>query len=209
MRSRFVAVALVLALGLAALLLVGCGGSTAEEPTTTDTTAQAPATPAAPANAAAAVAPVVDRSPAEEVVYEPFPTDPQVTPEPVLQLLQAKQPMIVYFYDATQKMSNDEKEGVDGKGGLDVIMSDYRGAIDLVSFDVGKFVKTGSTGKITVDPAFSDSASGQQTAALAAELGVDFTPYLVIVDGDGYIIARFRGWEDTENIEREVLRATS
>jgi len=208
MRSRFVAVALVLALGLAALLLVGCGGSTAEEPTTTDTTAQAPATPAAPANAAA-VAPAVDRSPAEEVVYAPFPTDPQITPKPVLQRLQAKQPMIVYFYDPSQKTSNDAKAGVDGKGGLDLIMSDYRGAIDLVSFDVGKFVKTSATGKITVDPAFSDSASGQQTAALAAELGVDFTPYLVIVDGDGYIIARFRGWEDTENIEREVLRATS
>ncbi len=207
MRSRFVAVALVLAIGLATFLLVGCGGSNAEEPATTDTTAQTAVTPAAPASAA--VAPVVDRSPAEEVVYEPFPTDPQITPKPVLQLLEAKQPMIVYFYDTTQKTSNDEKEGVDGEGGLDLIMSDYRGAIDLVSFDVGKFVKTSSTGKITVDPAFSDSASGKQTASLAAELGVDFTPYVVIVDGDGYIIARFRGWEDTENIEREVLRATS
>lgn len=208
MRSRFVAVALVLALGLATFLLVGCGGSNAEDQTTTDTTAQAPATPAAPANAAA-VEPAVDRSPAEEVTYEPFPTDPQITPEPVLQLLQAKQPMVVYFYDTTQKTSNDAKAGVDGKGGLDQIMSDYRGAIDLVSFDVGKFMKTSSTGKITVDPTFADSASGQQTASLAAELGVDFTPYIVIVDGDGYITARFRGWEDTENIEREVLRATS
>lgn len=208
MRSRFVAVALVLALGLATFLLVGCGGSNAEDQTTTDTTAQAPATPAAPANAAA-VEPAVDRSPAEEVTYEPFPTDPQITPEPVLQLLQAKQPMVVYFYDTTQKTSNDAKAGVDGKGGLDQIMSDYRGAIDLVSFDVGKFMKTSSTGKITVDPTFADSASGQQTASLAAELGVDFTPYIVIVDGDGYITARFRGWDDIENIEREVLRATS
>ena len=207
MRSRFVAVALVLALSLATFLLVGCGGSNAEEPATTDTTAQTPVTPAAPASAA--VVPAVDRSPAEEVVYEPFPTDPQITPKPVLQLLEAKQPMIVCFYDTAQKTSNDEKEGVDGKGGLDLIMSDYRGAIDLVSFDVGKFVKTSSTGKITVDPAFADSASGEQTASLAAELGVDFTPYVVIVDGDGYIIARFRGWEETENIEREVLRATS
>lgn len=207
MRSRFVAVALVLALALATFLLVACGGSNAEEPATTDTTAQTPVTPAAPASAG--VVPAVDRSPAEEVVYEPFPKDPQITPKPVLQLLEAKQPMIVYFYDTTQKTSNDEKEGVDGEGGLDLIMSDYRGAIDLVSFDVGKFVKTSSTGKITVDPAFADSASGVQTASLAAELGVDFTPYIVIVDGDGYIIARFRGWEDTENIEREVLRATS
>jgi hypothetical protein len=31
----------------------------------------------------------------------------------------------------------------------------------------------------------------------------------VIVDGKGYITARFRGWDDYKDIEREVLRATS
>jgi hypothetical protein len=38
---------------------------------------------------------------------------------------------------------------------------------------------------------------------------VKFTPYIVIVDANGYISARFRGWDDYSDIEQEVLRATS
>ena len=208
MRSRIAAVILVIALVIAAVLLVGCGSSGVEEPTATGTGAQTPATPPAPASTAG-VAVAVDRSPTETVVYEPFPTDPQITPKPVLDILQAKQPMVVYFYDSTQKTTNDQAKGIDGKAGLDKIMSDYRGAIDLVSFDVARYLKTTSTGAIVVDPAFSGNDASQKAASLAAALGVDFTPYLVIVDGNGYTVARFRGWDDIKDIEREVLRATS
>ncbi len=208
MRSRFAAVILALALIFAAVLLAGCGSSGTEEPTTTSTSAQTPAAPTAPAAAAAAAAPA-DRSPTETVTYEPFPTDAQVTPKAVLDLLQAKQPMVVYFYDSTQKTTNDEAKGIDGEGGLDKIMSDYRGAVDLVSFDVSRYIKTNSAGVTVVDPAFSGNSATQQASSLAAALGVDFTPYLVIVDGNGYIISRFRGWDDIKDVEREVLRATS
>jgi len=206
MRSRIVAVVLALALALTAALLVGCGGGDdgVEQPTTTG---EAPVTPPAPAGTAAAAP--ADRSPTETVVYEPFPTDPAITPEPVLQLLEAKQPMMVYFYDSTQKTTNDEAKGIDDKGGIEEIMSQYRGAIDLVSFDIGRFITTNPDGSITVDPAFAEDAAAQQAASLAAELGVTFTPYVVIVDGQGYIVGRFRGWDDYKDIEREVLRATS
>jgi hypothetical protein len=208
MRSRFAVVALVMVLIVAAVLVVGCGSSGVEEPAT-DTTAQTPAAPAAPASTVAAETAAADRSPTETVVYEPFPTDPQVTPKAVLDLIQAKQPMVVYFYDSTQKTTDDQSKGVDGEGGLTKIMSDYRGTVDLVSFDVGRYMKTSSTGAVRMDAEFVGDSAAQQAASLGAALGVDFTPYVVIVDGDGYIISRFRGWEDIKDIEREVLRATS
>ena len=205
MRSRVVAAVLAVTLVLTAVVLVGCGGNDAvEEPTRTE--AQAPVTPVTPA-AATEASP--DRSPTETVVYEPFPTDPEITPKAVTDIIAAKQPMMVYFYDSTQKTTNDEEAGVDGKGGIDKIMEDYRGAIDLVSFDVGQYLTTEPDGSITVDPAFAKTPEAQQAAALAAELDVSFTPYVVIVDAEGYIIARFRGWDDYKDLEREVLRATS
>jgi len=207
MRSRIAALALAVVLALTAVAVTGCGGGdeTADQ-TTTGTTAETPVTPPAPTAAAAAPA---DRSPTETVVYEPFPTDPEVTPESVLQLIESKQPMMVFFYDSTQKTTNDQKVGIDGDGGLDELMAQYRGAIDLVSFDIGRYLKTGADGQITTDPAFASDPAAQQAAGLAAELGVKFTPYVVIVDGNGYIVGRFRGWDDYKNIEREVLRATS
>ncbi len=204
MRSRVVAAVLAIFLVLAVVLLAGCGGG-GEPEATTDTTAQ---TPAPPPPAAGGVTEVTDLSPEEPSVYEPFPTDPKITPQAVLDLIADQQPMIVYFYDPSQKDTNDENKGIDAKGGLEQIMEDYRGAIDLVSFDIGRYVQTAPDGSVIVDPALAEDEAAKQTVGLANELGVSFTPYVVIVDGNGYIIARFRGWDDWKNIEREVLRAT-
>jgi len=206
MRSRVVAAVLAVVLVLAAFVIVGCGGG--EEPeTTAPTTAETPVTPPPPAEGG--VTEATDLSPEEPSVYEAFPTDPAITPKAVLDLIESKQPMMVYFYDPSQKDTNDESQGIDGEGGLDQLMDDYRGAIDLVSFDIGRFVQTASDGTVVVDPALANDEAAKQAAALASELGVSFTPYVVIVDGEGYIIARFRGWDDWKDIEREVLRATS
>lgn len=205
MRSRIVAAVLAIVLVFAAVLLAGCGGG-GDETQTTQPTAQAPATPPPPASG---VAEVTDVSPEEPNAYAAFPTDPEITPKAVLDLIESKQPMMVYFYDPSQKDTNDENVGVDAEGGLDQIMSDYRGAIDLVSFDIGKYVTTASDGTVVIDPSLANDKSSKQAAALANQLGVNFTPYVLIVDANGYIIARYRGWDDWKDIEREVLRATS
>jgi hypothetical protein len=206
MRSRVAAIVLAMVLVLAASVLTGCGGAAVEEPQTDVSVVAVVPAPAPQPDAATAV---VDRTPAESTAYEPFPTDPDVTPTAVQELLQAKQPMLVLFYDSTQKTTNDERTGISGKDGIDKLMSDYRGTIDLVSYDIGRFVTTAADGSISVAPEFADDAAAQQAVTLATTLGVKFTPYIVIVDGKGYITARFRGWDDYKDIEREVLRATS
>jgi len=198
MRSR---IAVAIALTVLALTLVGCGGGeeATETPETTDQAATAPASTPAPAAEAAPV----DLSPTETVTYEPFPRDPQTTPEAVVERLDAQQPLLVFFYDTTQKDTNDQQAAISA------VIDDYRGAIDLVSFDVGKYLTTTSDGSVEIDPAFSQDPAAQQTAQLVSELGVSYTPYIVITDSNGYIIARFRGIVDDKTLQQEVLRATS
>lgn len=207
MRSRFAAIVLAIILAVVAASLVGCGGGAAvEEPQDVGQTSAAPAAPAAVTQPDAAP---VDRSPEETSAYTPFPTDPNVTPKAVLELIEAKQPMMVFFYDSTQKTTNDQTKGISGKSGIEKLMSEYRGTIDLVSYDIGRFVATAADESISIDPKFAETTSAQQAVSLASTLGVKFTPYIMIVDANGYIIARFRGWDDYKDIEREVLRATS
>jgi ABC-type glycerol-3-phosphate transport system substrate-binding protein len=197
MRSRIVA---AIALVVLAVILVGCGGG--DQATTTEDTTQAQGTAAPPAPAPAAEAPPVDKSPTETVVYEPFPRT-EATPEAITQRLDAKQPMIVFFFDSTQKDSNDQREAIDA------VMEKYRGAIDLVSFDMAAYVTTQPDGSIVIDPAFASDPAAQQAAALASQLGVSYTPYIVLTDSDGYIVGRYRGFVDAKDLELGVLRATS
>ena len=199
MRSRIVVATVFVAL---ALILVGCGGGgdqATETQGSTETQQSAP--PAAPA-APGAVVVEVDNSPTETVVYEPFPRNAE-TPQAITERLDAKQPMIVFLYDSTQKDTNDQRAAIDA------VLDDYRGAIDLVSFDVSKYMTTQPDGSIVVDPAFASDPAAQQTAGLVSSLEVTYTPFIVITDADGYIIARFRGVVDAKDLEREVLRATS
>ena len=197
MRSRIVA---AIALVVLAVILVGCGGG--DQTTTTEDTTQAQGTAAPPAPAPAAEAPPVDKSPTETVVYEPFPRTAQ-TPAAVTERLDAKQPMIVFFFDSTQKDTNDQQDAISA------VLDDYRGAIDLVSFDVSKYVKTNSDGSVVIDPAFTSDPAAQQAAALAGDLGVSYTPYIVLTDAEGYTVARYRGTVDAKDLELGVLRATS
>jgi len=198
MRSRIVVAVVFVAL---ALILVGCGGGNDQATTPEDTAqTQSAAAPAAPVPAAA-VAPV-DKSPTETVVYEPFPRTAQ-TPAAVTERLDAKQPMIVFFFDSTQKDTNDQQDAISA------VLDDYRGAIDLVSFDVSKYVKTNSDGSVVIDPAFTSDPAAQQAAALAGDLGVSYTPYIVLTDAEGYTVARYRGTVDAKDLELGVLRATS
>lgn len=189
--------------------LAGCGGG-GEEPAAEQggevaVQTQAPAAPPAPTGAAADAADTENTlSPGEEQVFEPFPVDDELTPDVVRQRLESGQPMLLFFYDGAQKATDDQQAAIDET------LADYRGLIDLVSFDTARYVSTDDSGTISVKPGMEDDETAQQVARLlgAEALGVKFTPYIVFVNDRGYITYRIRGYVDSALIEREVLRAT-
>ena len=179
----------VMALVAVAFSVVACGGGGAE--TTATTTSSTPAK--APVKKPTAAAPT-DKSPKQVVTNEQFPTDPTSVPTSVLDRLKAKQPMLVYFYDSSDAVTNDERAQIDE------VMEDYRGLIDLVAYDV----RTGPTSATTpTDPAL------KKAMELAGLLKVTYQPYVLFVDKYGRITGRFSGFVDSKLLEREVLRATS
>lgn len=179
-------IVVVLVVALLALALAGCGGG--EE-------AAAPATdaPAADAPVAAAAPPAqsTDRSPIESGTPEPFPAiESTAVPAAIQSKLDAKRPMALYFYDSTLPESKFIRAEIDA------VMQENRGLIDLVTFDLGA-----TKGGVATE-------SAQLGAALAGDLRVVRPPYIILVDGNGFITWRFMGYVDREIMSREVLRAT-
>lgn len=200
MRRLFAALIVV----MLAFSLTGCGGGGEEPP------AEEVATQTQPTNAPAA--PVVvpgqevayDVSPGEEQKFEPFPDAEDVVPVVIAQRIAADRPMLIFFYDSQQKSTDDQRAAIDA------VLGQYRGAIDLVSFDAGKYVTVDESGTVSVRPGMEDDETAERVARLmgADNLDVRFTPYLLFVDRQGYITYRYRGYVDESAIEREVLRAT-
>jgi hypothetical protein len=191
---RRLAVALVAV--TVALSLAGCGGGGEEEAAAPET-APAPAAAAQPAAAEEATGPAVDvLSPLEGGYEQPFPVGGDVViPDAVQQRLDAGQPFLLYYYDADQQVTIDQTVEVDA------VMGEYRGLIDLISYDVdSELLDSGET----PDP---DDPT-RQAYELAATLGADQTPYLVLVDARGVITWRWRGFVTREPLKREVLYAT-
>jgi hypothetical protein len=181
---RFIAAIVVAS---CALTLVGCGGGGGG---TQQTNTQQPAQQA-PARSAQQQPAAVDRSPEETPTLVPFPsTLSTALPSTVQSKLDAGRPMLLFFYDS------NESETKEQRGEIDAVLSDYRGLIDLIAFDV----KGGDSGQAT--------EAAKQAAVLAADLGVKATPYIIVVDRNGYITWRWLGFVDRDVIEREVLRAT-
>ncbi|MHB9003579.1 MAG: hypothetical protein ACYC6C_05885 [Coriobacteriia bacterium] len=201
MRRLFAALIVV----MLAFSLTGCGGGGEEEATTGETAVQTqPAgTPAAPV-AVSGEATTFDLSGGEEQKFEPFPVSEEVVPDVISQRILARKPMLVFFYDSQQKTTDDQRAAIDA------VLAEYRGTIDLVSFDAGKYVTVDESGTATVRPGMEDDGTAERVARLmgADNLNVRFTPYLVFVDRQGYITYRYRGYVDESAIEREVLRAT-
>jgi hypothetical protein len=184
---RRVVAALVLVAVAASLAACG-GGDTAN--TTTNTAESAPAAVVG----VPAAAPTGDtKSPNEIVSNEPFPTDKTQVPQAILDRLQAKQPMLVFFYDSTQIITSAQRSEVDA------VVDKYRGLIDLIVYDIEAGVASSeATSDVEVQKALS-------TAGL---LGVKHTPYTLFVDRAGRVTGRFTGFADRVLLEREVLRAT-
>lgn len=200
----------LVALGIVVLLavsLAGCGGG-ADEPAATSGDAvqtQAPADTGSSTTAAGDVVSTADvLSPQPEQVFEPFPADEEILPSAIADRLDSGQPIMVLFYDSSQEASDDQREAVDA------VVADYRGLIDLVAYDIGAYVETNEDGSIDIDTSLIDDDNAARVAGLASEnyLNVRYTPYIVLVDSQGYITHRFQGYVDDKTLEREVLRAT-
>ncbi|MGB4592406.1 MAG: thioredoxin family protein [Coriobacteriia bacterium] len=182
---RKLVVALVVA--CLAFALAGCGGG--EEPAATTTTPE-PVPAAAPAAAATVL---TDRSPTESsaTITPAFPSTLSTPlPEAVQKKLDAGRPMLMFFYDTQELETKTERAEIDA------VLAEYRGLIDLVAFDV-----TAKAGAVPSDAA-------KASVSLANDLGIKGTPYIVIVDGNGFITWRWLGFVDRDLIDREVLRAT-
>jgi len=197
--SRLIAVVLV---AMLALVVAGC--APAEEPPADqpppDAAAPAPVAPAEGTEAAEGNV----LSPRPEQAFVPFPTDDTLVPQEILDRIETKQPMLIFFYDTTQLTTNDQRAAIDAA------MADHRGLIDLIAFDVGKYVVTNAAGEITAKPELLEDPTTEKVARLisSGNLNITHTPYIVFVDGQGHITHRYSGYVDESLITREILRAT-
>lgn len=192
---------LVVALFVAfvAFALVGCGGGGgAEEPADTEAAqVQAPAAPAA-----ADETPIDDRSATTSETFEPFPAG-EAVPTSVADRLAEGEPMLLFFFNDDQRASNDVRTEVNRA------MADNRGKIDLLSYDLGKYTSIDASGTIEADEDDLDAdEKAQEAVRLARALGVDGTPYVAIVDDQGYLIFHSRGYIDQELLNRQIERVS-
>jgi len=193
---RFVALVLVAVL---AFTLVGCGGGAEEAP---PAETEAPAAPPPPPPAATDAAVIADRSAEEADVFEIFPTGDSV-PESLAKAVAEKQPTLILFVDGAQKDTNDIKTEVN------TVMKSNQGVIDLFTYDLGKYASISKDGTIKVDEAaLKEDPTGSAAVNLARELGVNFTPFVVITDDQGYIIFKHSGFIDEELLDPQVQRVT-
>jgi len=194
---RRIVVALIAATFVFAL--VGCSSSSSETPAATTEPAAAPEAVAAPTAAAPAVTALSD---VEQDVFEAFPVDPSV-PADVKADIEAKQPMVLFFYDSSQHASRENRKIIDK------VLSANRGLVDLFTYDLGSHFSGNASQKVEVDKAFAKDAEYQSHVAMVRLLGVTSTPFIVVTDNQGYVTWKFRGFVDRDVLERQVLRASN
>lgn len=185
----------VIVVALFALSLAGCGGGGGGDAATeTSPTAGAAGTPAE--STATSSSTEVTVGP----VFEPFPVD-KMTPPEITRRLDARQPMLIFFVDPNQNetdIARDQIEEVISKNG---------DLVDLVEYDVTKYSSVDSSGAITIDSSeLASDTPNQQALSLAKALKIASTPYMILVDDQGYVIYRFRGFLDPDMLERQFQR---
>lgn len=196
----------VLVMATLVLALAGCGGKksaeTAQPATTTTTGAAAAPVAVGAAGANTGIGDVLgDRSIDESSTFMIFPTDSFV-PSEVASKVAEKTPLVLAFYDSAQPTTDEYL------GSITKAMAEKRGLAELIRYDMGKWVETDASGNITVKPEFAGDLKAQQAIQLARALGVRYTPFTVLVDQQGYIIWKARGYADTTLLERQIDRAT-
>jgi len=189
---RIVAALLVASLAFA---LTGCGGGEPEPAPAPP--AEAPVTTPVDPTSAAASSTVSN----EGAVFEPFPVT-DGTPVAITDALADNQPFMLFFFDDGQKSTNDVRQQIDK------VVKDNTGLIELYAYSLGEYATVDSEGRVEVDEeALKENAAGAATVALARDLAVSFTPYVVVVDSQGYVVYRHSGFIDAEMLERQVQRA--
>jgi hypothetical protein len=65
-------------------------------------------------------------------------------------------------------------------------------------------------GTVRADPSLATDANAKSAVVFASDpaIAVTFTPFIVLTDGQGYIIYKHRGLVERKLLEREVLRAS-
>jgi len=146
----------------------------------------------------------VNRSENETTTFEPFPADANVPADLHQKVSVDKQPTLIYFYDSTQQASKEVRIVID------TIRNRDRGMVDLVAYDIGKYVTTNPDGSVDIQETLATDASAKAAVMFARDqaINVTFTPFIVLTDGQGYIIFKHRGIIDEAFLEREVLRAS-
>lgn len=199
---RRLVVALVAA--TVALTLAGCGGGGEEAPTTTaPTTTQPPAAPAAaPVAAGRPGETTIDRSTMSTESFVPFQIEGDM-PLAVKERLDTEQAMLIFFYNGAQKSTDDLRSQVNA------VLDEYRGNIDLITYDLGKYTSTNATGIAIVDvEKLAGDEKGKEAVRFARQVGVNHLPYIIIVDNQGFKIFTVWGFIDEQLLSRQVYRAT-
>lgn len=188
------------------LTLSGCGGgggsSTTSTPSGTNSAAApSAAAPSAPSKGSGSTGVIPDRSAPASQKYTPLPSDSSVVPTTVADEVEAKQPMLLFFYDSTQKSSAAQRAQIDNA------IKPYRGLIDVIGYNVAKYV-TNDGAVVYIDPALARNAAQKKVVSFANVLGVNFTPFVIITDKNGYVVWRGRGYQDAKLLQQQIMRAT-
>jgi hypothetical protein len=175
-----------------ALVTAGCGGG---EPASVEGVVVAEGT------ASAEPTVVVDPSaPAPAVTFEEFPADVELT-EGLASDIADKQPTVIFFYDGSQKLTNEVRAAVDSA------MKANRGLATLHAFDVGKYSSVNSSGTVVLDQSdFEASGTAGIAAKLARALRVGTAPYILMTDDQGMIVFRHQGPVDAAFLEMHMGR---
>jgi hypothetical protein len=179
-----------IAVAVIALSLTACSGSSTSSTASVSTPTAGSNAPKPPAYSKTNLL-----SPSEPGTGVPFPVDRQ-TPKVTNEHMSDHKPMLVFFYDPKQPTTVDQRTEIYAA------MKGYRGLIDLVTFDV-----TGALPDAVTSRA-STRTIDQQVALLVQDLQIGFTPYVILVNKDGIMTARYRGFVDRALLDREILRAT-
>ena len=194
---RLVVAAIVVGLVLA---MTGCSSSSSSTPAAAPTAA-APVPVAA--GSSTTLPTMENRSENETTTFAPFPTGSTVPTDVAQKITVDKQPTLIYFYDSTQQASKEVRVVIDA------VRNQNRGMVDLIAYDIGKYVHADADGNVTIDDTLASDPAAKAAVVLARDpaIHVSFTPFIVLTDGQGYIIYKHSGLIDQAFLEREVLRA--
>ncbi len=197
-------IVIALVAGAFVFSVFGCSSKAAEtSPAATPAPAAATAPAAVPVAVAGAAAPSPSLSDTQTAVFTAFPTGADIPPDLTQKITVDKQPTLIFFFDSNQYTSREVRKIID------TVRSANRGLVDLVAYDIGKYTVVSADGEITVDPKLANNEVAKQAVLFARNPAIDvtFTPFIVLTDGQGYIIYKHRGLVDPVFLEREVQRA--